>query len=858
MNRFCTLFVVFVTLSVSGLRAQISGRVIDATNGESISSASVVLKKNGVTADYAITKQDGSFSLKAVSPPFVLNIRHVSYEPLSLTDKEYESDTNHLIRLKSKELELDQVIVTAPVIKQIGDTIRYRLKAYASSSDLNIEDVLKKLPGVSVSKSGTISYLGKEIDKLTIDGMDLTDNRYDIATRNLSHEMVGNVEILENQQEIKQLQGLVGDDKLVMNIVLNQKAKNKIRGRLDESVGAEKEKTIHYSGLTAMLFKPSMQILLTSFYNDNIKEHSTSVRNIGDQVLALMPLSQKQTSVDIPKPKLSEQLFLNRRDLSTNVNTMFRLADKSTLRVIASYSKNREEYQSETILQYLATGKIANITIEEQAFSSLKSQNPTMSVEYAKNTDHVFIRNKVVYDGWKKSQDYLLSNLSTPINQQRNQDRHSFANFFSLTKRNRQNTLAISSKFQYDHYPLWDIHVNEREQVFSGNSTYGDCTVTPSWNLWHNWRFSSPITVRFSGNKLNNATHWGTSDFSYSMNDGCLMSIFAPRIELFSPNFYNFSFSAPLVASWLYIDEKSNDNKHFYRFRFNPVLNFSYTISPAFRISANSYWSHNHGRIDDFIPGLLYLSYRVAEQMSGILSESSTLFCSTTLSFRQPLKEFFSAARFSYERKSYNTMRSDTPSAIQNVLTVTPMNHKSDWYVFGLETSKYFRQIKTKVSLYGLYTHGNSGILRNEKFHFYNYDMIEGQGNINSTPTKWLEIQYGVKIAQNILGIKGMEKQRLLALNQEVKATVSLFESLELSSKAEHLRKEISDNNYSNILIWGANARWKFKKITLDLDAENLLNQSYYSYALFDGLIYREFKHWLRGRSLRLNVSYYF
>ena len=56
MNRFCTLFVVFVTLSVSGLRAQISGRVIDATNGESISSASVVLKKNGVTADYAITK----------------------------------------------------------------------------------------------------------------------------------------------------------------------------------------------------------------------------------------------------------------------------------------------------------------------------------------------------------------------------------------------------------------------------------------------------------------------------------------------------------------------------------------------------------------------------------------------------------------------------------------------------------------------------------------------------------------------------------------------------------------------------------------------------------------------------------
>ena len=64
-------------------------------------------------------------------------------------------------------------------MKNQNDTIFYNIQKFKDGSERNVEDVLAKLPGVTVDKgTGKIKYQGKEIKKILLDGDDLTDNNY--------------------------------------------------------------------------------------------------------------------------------------------------------------------------------------------------------------------------------------------------------------------------------------------------------------------------------------------------------------------------------------------------------------------------------------------------------------------------------------------------------------------------------------------------------------------------------------------------------------------------------------------------------------------------------------------------------
>jgi hypothetical protein len=79
--------------------------------------------------------------------------------------------------------------------------------SFKTASDRIIEDVIKRLPGVKVGVDGAISYQGQNISKFNIEGLDMLGGKYNMATRNVQAKDVNRVEIKENFQEIKQLEG---------------------------------------------------------------------------------------------------------------------------------------------------------------------------------------------------------------------------------------------------------------------------------------------------------------------------------------------------------------------------------------------------------------------------------------------------------------------------------------------------------------------------------------------------------------------------------------------------------------------------------------------------------------------------
>ncbi len=64
-------------------------------------------------------------------------------------------------------------MVKAPERRVKGDTIVYDVAAMTKAGDRNIEDVIKKIPGIQVDDSGGISYDGEPINHFYIEGLDL-------------------------------------------------------------------------------------------------------------------------------------------------------------------------------------------------------------------------------------------------------------------------------------------------------------------------------------------------------------------------------------------------------------------------------------------------------------------------------------------------------------------------------------------------------------------------------------------------------------------------------------------------------------------------------------------------------------
>ena len=138
-----------------------------------------------------------------------------------------------------RTLELKEVVVTAKKIRQSGDTISYAASSYISKNDKTLEDLLRKMPGIEVKSDGQIIYNGQWINEFYIEGLDMLGSNYGVATKNIDAHDIGTVQILEDHQDVKMLQGVRRGAAPAMNIRLKQNAKGIWSSTFDGAIGSQ-------------------------------------------------------------------------------------------------------------------------------------------------------------------------------------------------------------------------------------------------------------------------------------------------------------------------------------------------------------------------------------------------------------------------------------------------------------------------------------------------------------------------------------------------------------------------------------------------------------------------------------------
>ena len=93
-----------------------------------------------------------------------------------------------------------------------------------------VEDLLKKLPGLSVDKDGKITSQGEEIGKVLVDGDEFFGDDPTIATKNLGADGIEQVQVYEKENE----DGIGGSDEKikVLDLKLKDDAKKGYFGRI--------------------------------------------------------------------------------------------------------------------------------------------------------------------------------------------------------------------------------------------------------------------------------------------------------------------------------------------------------------------------------------------------------------------------------------------------------------------------------------------------------------------------------------------------------------------------------------------------------------------------------------------------
>lgn len=188
-----TLFLV-VSLQLVGLLSSaqtytLSGRLIDA-NGQGIAYASIALSDriDTSTIQFSIAKEDGSFMMKGiVAGDYIILAASVGYE-VEHKFVAIDSDwSNFKLEMTSSDISMKEILVRAKKIPVLinGDTVIYNSSSFKTQSNANVEDLIKKMPGIQVNKDGSVSVEGQAVTKVLINGKEFFGGNIEAATKNL-------------------------------------------------------------------------------------------------------------------------------------------------------------------------------------------------------------------------------------------------------------------------------------------------------------------------------------------------------------------------------------------------------------------------------------------------------------------------------------------------------------------------------------------------------------------------------------------------------------------------------------------------------------------------------------------------
>ncbi len=118
------------------------------------------------------------------------------------------------------------VKVATPKIVHRGDTVVFNAEAYKTPEGAILENLVRRLPGVVVGSDGSITYRGKSVSEIKINGKDFFKGNSGVAMKNLPVDIIKEVKVYEEDSREARRSGIPEAEKnQVMDVTLKEELK---------------------------------------------------------------------------------------------------------------------------------------------------------------------------------------------------------------------------------------------------------------------------------------------------------------------------------------------------------------------------------------------------------------------------------------------------------------------------------------------------------------------------------------------------------------------------------------------------------------------------------------------------------
>src|SRR5260221_5747235 len=263
------------------VKGSVRGIVFDSTAGKQpLPNATVgvlAVGADSTEAEFVVSDKKGAFLLRGLKPgQYHLTVSFESYQPILKTFTISEANTDvdlATLYMGLSDKTLEAVVVQRPPIAVKKDTVEYNAGMFAVKPNAVAEDLLKKMPGVQVDKSGNITAQGETVTGVMVDGKRFFSDDPKLATRNLPPDIIDKIQVFDDLSDQSKFTGFDDGNRVkTINIVTK---KNSRKGYFGKGVAGAGTNENYDESINLHRFDGNQQISVLGQANDVNKQNFT-------------------------------------------------------------------------------------------------------------------------------------------------------------------------------------------------------------------------------------------------------------------------------------------------------------------------------------------------------------------------------------------------------------------------------------------------------------------------------------------------------------------------------------------------------------------------------------------------------
>ncbi len=864
----------------------ISGTVRYAKGGETVAGANVIFQSpDGKTVyGFDITGADGKFLFECNSSADSVRIMVTGFN-LKSTFRTVPLPTEELdFHVEFEATTLQEVVVRAEPVRRRSDTLSYIVSAYADSLvDRSIGDVLKKMPGIDVSASGQIRYNNRPINKFYIEGLDLMGGRYGVVVNNVRAKDVARVEVMENHQPIRAMEGLEYSPDAAINLRLKSLAKGSLISTIQ--LGAGYKPWLWNGELALMYFTGKWQTMTTYKTNNAGQDVTSELESFYDR------LEEEYSSLSVHKPATPDtdlERYMDNETHAVSVSNIFKLSEDSdhTLNLNVMYLRDRQRFNSSSLTTYYLPEE-SPLEIDEVTSATEITDETEIKVKYNRNDKNVYLSEQLSFGArWDNNFGRVINGTET-VNQRFGMRQLRSQNDLRFTKvLNGDIRLNFTSRIYASELPSnlrvspvlypgifgYDAQKALQEMSSRKLSTNNNVFVIKTFpkagiDLHAAMGFSADMQEMTSSlyEPVPSSADGKTVPDSLRNDTDCRR--FDVRANLgMTYRLRDFRISAgisPVFSNVSSVDHIPGHDRHRDKVFLNPHIGLDWKMTPNLSFLASGSLTGNIGTASNIYSGYIMTDYRLIGNRDGRIFEGSHQNYSAELRYADALLSLFGSVKAYYRRNDSNLMYgTEYSGSLSRVQTYDIENTSQGWGIEG-RIEKRFNAISTTIGIPAGYRRNLMDVLRQGTIMntaIWSFPVgLEVSSRLATNAFLEYKAKY-VRSGSKILGDGGNEGMQALkainALHQRLSFNFVFFKRLTFNVCGDHYFNDTISSGSRNMFFLDASLKLKAKKFEYILEGRNLLNNSFYNQRMWSDITNFQYNYHLRPVSVLFKIRF--